>query len=65
MHEDYGYEYQQMDIEVFIKRGSKTEKADKDRADIVIYSSADKKLYAKSKNVKLFADITEDIVCIL
>jgi type I restriction enzyme M protein len=47
LHDDYGYEYSQMDTEVFIKRGSRTEKnarnekAEKDRADIVIYSSAD------------------------
>jgi type I restriction enzyme M protein len=48
LHDDYGYDYVQMDIEVFIKRGSrsekgtKEEKAGKDRADIVIYSSTDK-----------------------
>ena len=47
LHDDYGYEYSQMDTEVFIKRGSRAEKAikegkvDKDRADIVIYSSVD------------------------
>ncbi len=47
LHDDYGYDYKQMDIEVFIKRGSRTEKGekegkvDKDRADIVIYSSTD------------------------
>ncbi len=47
LHDDYGYDYSQMDTEVFIKRGSRTEKGiqegkvDKDRADIVIYSSND------------------------
>lgn len=47
LHDDYGYEYSQMDTEVFIKRGSrieknaKNEKTEKDRADIVIYSSTD------------------------
>lgn len=47
LHDDYGYDYPQIDIEVFIKRGSrpeketKEEKAERDRADIVIYSSKD------------------------
>lgn len=48
LHEDYGYDYKQMNIEVFIKRGSRYEKntkdrgnADRDRADIVIYKTAD------------------------
>lgn len=42
LHEDYDYEYGQMDIEVFIQRGSKTKpKNDSDRADIVIYNSID------------------------
>jgi len=47
LHDDYGYAYSQMDIEVFIKRGSRAEKGAKgekvgrDRADIVIYSSED------------------------
>jgi len=47
LHDDYGYDYAQMDIEVYIKRGSrsekntKNEKAEKDRADIVIYASTD------------------------
>lgn len=35
--EDYGYEKERLDIEVFIQRGSKKIKGDKDRADIVIY----------------------------
>lgn len=47
LHEDYAYDYEQMDIEVFIKRGSRAEPSGKkqdveqDRADIVIYKSAD------------------------
>ncbi len=47
LHDDYGYDYKQMDIEVFIKRGSrpekepKEEKAERDRADIVIYATTD------------------------
>lgn len=47
LHDDYGYDYAQIDIEVFIKRGSrsektpKEEKVERDRADIVIYSSKD------------------------
>lgn len=48
LHDDYGYDYAQMDIEVFIKRGSKPEPsgeiqgANQDRADIVIYRTTDK-----------------------
>lgn len=43
LNEDYGYDYAQMDIEVFIQRGSKQKpKNDKDRADIVVYKTADK-----------------------
>lgn len=47
LHVDYGYDYKQMDIEVFIKRGSrpeptgKKEEAEEDRADIVIYNMTD------------------------
>jgi len=47
LHDDYGYDYKQMGIEVFIKRGSKHETTGevdigiKDRADIVIYKSTD------------------------
>lgn len=51
LHDDYGYAYEQMDIEVFIKRGSRPEptgkdkeaEAEPDRADIVIYSTTDSK----------------------
>ncbi|MCL4480277.1 MAG: N-6 DNA methylase [Candidatus Thermoplasmatota archaeon] len=40
LEEDYDYELSQMDIEVFIQRGSKTSpKSEKDRADIVIYKT--------------------------
>lgn len=41
LHEDYGYDYAQMDIEVYIQRGSRAtkNKHDKDRADIVIYKT--------------------------
>lgn len=43
LNEDYDYSYEQMDIEVFIQRGSKTKvKNDKDRADIVIYKATNK-----------------------
>ena len=38
LNEDYDYNYDQMDIEVFIQRGTKGKgKKDKDRADIVIF----------------------------
>ena len=43
LKEDYGYDYNQIDIEVFIQRGSKqTPKNEKDRADIVVYKTTDK-----------------------
>lgn len=43
LNEDYDYDYAQMDIEVFIQRGSKQKpKNDKDRADIVVYKTVDK-----------------------
>ena len=39
---DHDYDFRQMDIEVFIVRGSKTSpKSDEDRADIVIYKNSD------------------------
>ena len=47
LHDDYGYDYKQMDIEVYIKRGSKhqatgeIEGDNKERADIVIYNTID------------------------
>lgn len=42
LSEDYGYSYRQMDIEVFIQRGSKsTPGNDRDRADIVVYREPD------------------------
>jgi type I restriction enzyme M protein len=41
--EDYGYDKEQMDIEVFIQRGSKTKpKNYPDRADIVVYKTSEK-----------------------
>lgn len=43
LHEDYGYDCAQMDIEVFIQRGVKIPKriTPRDRADIVIYRTTD------------------------
>ena len=42
LYEDYEYEKAQMDIEVFIQRGSRSKSSnDKDRADIVIYKTSD------------------------
>ena len=42
LNDDYDYDPGQLDIEVFIQRGSKTTpKNEKDRADIVIYKSTD------------------------
>lgn len=43
LHNDYDYEYAQMDIEVPIQRGEKNSKKNKgERADIVIYKTSDK-----------------------
>ncbi len=42
LREDHGYSFDQMAIEVFIQRGSRTKpKNDRDRADIVVYRTAD------------------------
>lgn len=44
LHEDYGYSFKQMDIEVSIIRGSKTKpRSPNDYADIVIYKTEDSK----------------------
>lgn len=57
LHDDYGYEYTQMDIEVFIKRGSRSEQTtkkeavEKDRADIVIYRTSDKTKHDQHKDI--------------
>ena len=45
LHENYSYDFDQLDIEVHIQRGevnNKKNKEDKERADIVIYKSSDK-----------------------
>ena len=43
LNEDYGYDYAQMDIEVFVQRGSKKRpRNESDRCDIVIYKTTDK-----------------------
>jgi len=52
LNEDYGYSYKQMDIEVFIQRGSKTKpKGKEDRADIVIYKSEDESRRDQNRDV--------------
>jgi len=52
LNEDYGYSYKQMDIEVFIQRGSKTKpKGEEDRADIVIYKSEDKSKRDQNRDI--------------
>jgi len=52
LHEDYDYEYEQMDIEVFIQRGSKKKpKGDKDKADIVIYKTSNKAQRDQNKDI--------------
>ena len=41
LHEDYGYDCDRLDIEVYIQRGEKSKPSnDRDRADIVIYKTA-------------------------
>ena len=43
LHDDYGYKYEQLDIEVAIQRGAKSKnKQLRDWADIVIYKTDDK-----------------------
>lgn len=52
LHEDYNYNYNQMDIEVFIQRGSrKKPKHDKDRADIVLYKSSKKEHRDQNRDI--------------
>jgi len=52
LHEDYGYDYEQMDIEVFIQRGSRGKpKVDTDRADIVIYKTTDKNQRDQNRDI--------------
>ncbi|HEC88376.1 MAG TPA: hypothetical protein ENI52_03575 [Thermoplasmata archaeon] len=42
LHENYAYDYKQMDINVQIRRGAKKQKGKIDYADIVIYKTTDK-----------------------
>lgn len=52
LHEDYGYAYAQMDIEVFIQRGSRIKaKGPDDRADIVIYRTTDPHKRDQSRDI--------------
>lgn len=52
LNEDFGYDYDQMAIEVFIQRGSKGKpKVDTDRADIVIYRSTNKAQRDQNKDI--------------
>jgi type I restriction enzyme M protein len=52
LKDDYGYDYRQMDIEVYIQRGSKTKpKGEADRADIIIYKSDDKIQRDQNKDI--------------
>jgi type I restriction enzyme M protein len=52
LNEDYGYSYKQMDIEVFIQRGSKTKpKGEEDKADIVIYKTEDKSKRDQNRDI--------------
>jgi len=49
--EDYGYNYEQMDINVPIQRGTKKQKGDTDFADIVIYKSTDKNKREQNEDI--------------
>lgn len=51
LNEDYGYDYDLMDIEVSVVRGSKESSGPDDRADIVIYDSNKKRARDQFKNV--------------
>lgn len=42
LHDNYGYDYEQMDINVKIQRGTKKSKGETDYADIVLYKTTDK-----------------------
>lgn len=52
LHENYGYDYTQMDIEVPIQRGEqRSKKNSNERADIVIYKTTDKTKRDQSKDI--------------
>jgi type I restriction enzyme M protein len=52
LHEDYGYAYEQMDIEVAIQRGEKNSLKNKnERADIVVYETTDKTKRDQSNDI--------------
>lgn len=54
LHENYDYDFEQLDIEVNIQRGeinNKKNKEDKERADIVIYKTADKTKRSQNKDI--------------
>ena len=52
LNEDYGYRFEQMDIEVPIQRGEKHSKKNRDeRADIVIYKTIDETKREQNKDI--------------
>lgn len=52
LHNDYDYEYTQMDIEVPIQRGEKNSKKNKnERADIVVYKTTDKNKRSQNEDI--------------
>ena len=52
LHEDYGYAFSQMDIEVAIQRGSsKKPRGTRDFADIVVYKTADASRRTQHKDI--------------
>lgn len=51
LYEDYEYSYEQMDIEVFIQRGERNSRSNKERADIVIYKTTDKNKRQQNEDI--------------
>ncbi len=52
LFEDYGYDYEQMNIEVPIQRGEKNSRKNKEeRADIVVYKTIDKKKRDQNEDI--------------
>lgn len=51
LHNDYDYDFKQMDIEVSIQRGEKYSKKNKERADVVIYKTTNTTKRDQNKDI--------------
>lgn len=51
LHDNYRYDYMQMDIEVSIQRGEVNNKKNDERADIVVYKTIDKSKRSQSADI--------------